>query len=191
MNGTYEYKKRFYDLEKEERWLNEMSEKGLAFKSIDGGFFADVYEFELCDKKYVYRIDYNIEPTAYASDSEYIGFVEETYGAECVFMTGVNLYFRKPAEEGEFPEVYTNISSRIDAEKKMIKRLSLPVFLLFCNLIYAVGSLIGKNPVLHKVFVAALGIVCGLGLLFSVVKLFRHLRKLNELKKLQTEKGGE
>lgn len=88
-----EYKKRFHDLEKEESWLNEMSEKGLALKEIKMGVFKDIYRFEQCDKKYVYREDYNIEGAMEAITSPYIKFVTETYNCEFVCIANGKIYF--------------------------------------------------------------------------------------------------
>ncbi|MDE6709206.1 MAG: DUF2812 domain-containing protein, partial [Oscillospiraceae bacterium] len=108
-----EYKKRFHDLEKEESWLNEMSEKGLALKEIKWGLFKDIYCFEQCDKKYVYREDYNMENAMEAITSPYIKFVTETYNCEFVFISAGKIYFRKAKESGDFPPVYTDLESRI------------------------------------------------------------------------------
>lgn len=187
MNDKYEYKKRFFDLEKEERFLNEMSEKGLAFTGIKWGFFADVYCFEPCEKKYVYREDYNIEPAADALTSPYIKFVTETYDCAFVCIANNRIYFRKDAEKGDFPPVYTDLESRIEAEKKQIwKTLSL-VILFLCNFIYIISRLIiSKN-----VFAIAL-VACWIVLILILAsRICRHLQKISLLKKLQSKSEGE
>lgn len=191
MSEKHEYRKRFYDLEKEEQWLNEMSEKGLALKSIDGGFFTDVYEFEPCIKKHIYRIDYNIEPTAYASDCQYVNFVNETYNAECIFYTGNKIYFRKAEEDGDFPRIYTNIESRLEAEKKQVRRVLYPVFLFLCSMIYSISALLDKKNIVITIFLAALCSICVFGLVFCIIRLIGHLKKFSALKAVQNEKGGE
>ncbi|MCM1480609.1 MAG: DUF2812 domain-containing protein, partial [Muribaculaceae bacterium] len=85
MSEKYEYKKRFYDLEKEERWLNEICGDGLVLKKIEWGLFADKYIFEPCDKRYVCRIDYNPEMDVLEEiTSPYTMFVTGTYGAEFI-----------------------------------------------------------------------------------------------------------
>ncbi|MDE6131898.1 MAG: DUF2812 domain-containing protein, partial [Oscillospiraceae bacterium] len=107
MNRNLEYKKRFYDMENEESWLNEMSEKGLALKEIKWRVFKDIYRFEPCDKRYVYREDYNMEGALEELTSPYIKFVTETYGCEFVCLANGKVYFRKAAENRDFPPVYT------------------------------------------------------------------------------------
>lgn len=119
MSEKYIYKKRFHDLEKEESWLNEMAEKGLAMKSVEGGFLKDTYRFEPCDKKYIYREDYNPEaPVMEEITSHYVMFVKGTYGAEYVCCARGKVYFRKAEEKGDFPPVYTSAESRLAIEKK-------------------------------------------------------------------------
>lgn len=198
MSEKYEYKKRFHDLEEEENWLNEMSRKGLALKEIHGGFFADVYSFEPCEKRYTYRVDYNAEPAAEEQYSQYINFVKDTYGAECVLFTGVRIYFRKAEEDGDFPSIYTNIESRSTAEKNEIRRSFYTVFLGTCSLIYASGTLAAKNIPAETVGEKILA-VCGMVVIpvalpiitFGVARIVRHYRKISVLKKVRNEKGGE
>lgn len=119
MNENYVYKMCFRDLESEENRLNEMAEKGLAMKSVEGGFLKDTYRFEPCDRKYIYRVDYNPEgPVMEEITSHYVMFVKETYGAEYVCCARGKVYFRKAEEKGDFPPVYTSAESRLSIEKK-------------------------------------------------------------------------
>ncbi|MEI2400874.1 DUF2812 domain-containing protein, partial [Paenibacillus phytohabitans] len=45
----------FYDIEKEEQWLNEQLQKGYRCTNISG---LGIYTFEKTDKRYVMRLDY-------------------------------------------------------------------------------------------------------------------------------------
>ena len=108
-----EYKKRFHDLEKEENWLNEMSEKGLALKEIKMGVFKDTYRFEQCDKKYVYREDYNMEGAMEAITSPYIKFVTETYNCEFVCLEKGKEYFRNAKQKQDLTPVNNYLYRRI------------------------------------------------------------------------------
>ncbi len=47
--------KMFFDIEKEEQWLNEQLQKGYRCTNISG---LGIYTFEKTDKKYVMRLDY-------------------------------------------------------------------------------------------------------------------------------------
>lgn len=190
MSEKYIYKKRFHDLEKEESWLNEMAEKGLAMKEIKWGLFKDTYRFEPSDKKYVYREDYNPDmPVLEEITSPYVMFVTGTYKAEYVCWANGKVYFRKAADSGDFPPIYTSLDSRIAAEKKQFWR-ALPAGLIALFDVFYIGSdVVGERD---------LGIVGDI--MFCVVLIcvvifaataYRHFRKISELKKRRDGKGGE
>ncbi len=190
MSEKYEYKKRFYDLEKEENWLNEMSEKGLVLKKIEWGFFADKYLFEPCSEKYVCRIDYNPDVLDVLEEitSPYTMFVTGTYEAEFICCANGKLYFRKAADKGEFPPVYTSLESRIIAEKNQIKRYSL---ILIIALIYALvfGSmLIDESYEMDFWGGMSISIFFVLLLLMGIM-LLKHIFKIRSLKKLSADGG--
>ena len=115
----------FYNYEKEERWINSMSAKGMAL--VDYFWTRYVFEEET-PGKYIYKIEFldkmgskNIENIAY------ITFLEDV-GVECV---GIYMHWatlRKEAKDGPF-EIYTDLSSRIKSCRKMSKWwLSLAAF---------------------------------------------------------------
>ncbi|MDE7302599.1 MAG: DUF2812 domain-containing protein [Oscillospiraceae bacterium] len=187
MSDKYEYKKRFYDLEKEEQFLNEMSEKGLAMKEIKWGFFKDTYRFEPSNKKYVYREDYNPDmPVLEEITSPYVMFVTGTYKAEYVCWANGKVYFRKAADSGEFPPIYTSLDSRIAAEKKQLWR-TLPVLLLFLfDFLFIVSDVVGEGDLGRLSFI--LIFISNIGLLYCLLMSCRHVRKIFELKK-RTEKS--
>ena len=89
------YRKCFPDIEQEEKWLNEMSEKGLVLTRVAADFFSSRYYFEQGDSTYTYRVDFEC-------DGDYIKFVRDTCNAEYLFTAGDKLYFRKAKEQGEF-----------------------------------------------------------------------------------------
>ena len=45
----------FFDMEKEEQWLNEQLQKGYRCTNISG---LGIYTFEETDKRYIIRLDY-------------------------------------------------------------------------------------------------------------------------------------
>ncbi|QHQ59757.1 DUF2812 domain-containing protein [Anaerocolumna sedimenticola] len=96
----------YYDKDKEEKWLNQMCEKGYALKR----FFLGLYTFEPCEKgEYVYRIDllHNWEGDKY----DYVSFMEE-YGVEYVAQWYRWVFLRKKAADGAF-DLYTDSASQV------------------------------------------------------------------------------
>ena len=188
MSEKHEYRKRFYDLEKEEQWLNEMSEKGLAMKEIKCGIFKDTYYFEPCDKKYIFRIDYNSEaPVLEEITSPHVMFVTSTYEAEFLVCRREKVYFRKAEENGDFPPIYTSLESRIAAEKKWFRNyLILAMTCVFTELWWRWGY--NSIQILRAGF--AVSGICFLPaavaniylIVYCVVRAFRHYKKINELK---------
>ena len=190
MSEKYIYKKRFYDLEKEESWLTEMSEKGLALKSIANGVFRDAYRFEPCDKKYVYREDYNSEMVVMEEiTSPYVMFVTGTYEAEYVCCARARVYFRKAADKGDFPPVYTSLDSRITAEKSWFWRyFILTLTFIFTEIWWGYGY---YGTLLLRKGITVAGICFLTAAAFNLylmlncaVKAFNHRKKISELKKL-------
>jgi len=107
----------FYNYEKEERWINSMSAKGMAL--VD--YFWTRYVFEEEEPgKYIYKIEFldkmgskNIENIAY------VNFLEDL-GVECV---GIYMHWatlRKETKDGPF-EIYTDLDSRIKSCKKIAR----------------------------------------------------------------------
>lgn len=197
MNENSECKKRFYDLEKEEDFLNEMSGKGLALKEIKGRAFKDIYRFESCDKKYVYRVDYNHDDALEELTSPYIKFVTETYGCELVCIANGKVYFRKGAEEGDFPPVYTDIDSRIEAEKKVSTKISgfiIASFPIICicglNLYntYNSETVFGRMGFIFSM-VALVCAIMDMGWFIPLA--LQRRKKIKELEKIREENGGE
>jgi len=100
--------KAYWNYEKEEKWLNEMSAKGLAL--TDYCWIRYVFE-ETDSAEYVYRIQLMEHWATHPESQKYIDFIEST-GAECVATYMRWIYFRKKATDGPF-ELYSDISSKI------------------------------------------------------------------------------
>ncbi|MCL2493044.1 MAG: DUF2812 domain-containing protein [Clostridiales bacterium] len=100
--------KLFVDYEKEEKWLNDMAAKGLAFEDYS---FAR-YVFSDCKPgEYIYRIELLENSFRNPESQQYLSFMSET-GAEPVANWFRWIYFRKKAAEGVF-ELYSDIESKI------------------------------------------------------------------------------
>ncbi len=187
MSEKYEYKKYFSDLESEENWITEMSEKGLALKNISGAFLGYKYSFEPCYKKYVYRVDYNNElPVMEEITSPYVMFVTGTYGAEYVMCRHGKVYFRKAADEGKFPPIYTTAESRLSVEKRIFWQWVVLAMLfvfdifMYCTPSGAVIYLSLNSPRIWLKILAVTAILAGLA--YCIYKARWHYKKIREIK---------
>jgi hypothetical protein len=95
------------DYEKEERWLNEMSAKGLHFVAY--AFPLHVFE-EGKPGEYTYRIELLENHPSSAEGQAYIRFIEDA-GIECVDTHVTWAYFRKRTADGPF-ELYSDPTSK-------------------------------------------------------------------------------
>ncbi len=94
--------KLFVDFEKEERWLNEMSAKGLQFSS----YWFGNYVFEQgTPGEYTYRLELMETSPHNAEGQAYIRFMEDA-GVECVDTFWRWAYFRKKTADGPFEAVH-------------------------------------------------------------------------------------
>lgn len=98
----------FYDFEKEENWLNQMSAKGLHLKAV--GWCT--YYFEKGKSgAYTYRLELLSNLPKHPESQEYINFIEDS-GVEAVASYLKWVYFRKKAEDGPF-EIFSDIDSKM------------------------------------------------------------------------------
>jgi hypothetical protein len=108
-------RKAYWDYEKEEKYLNEMSAKGFAL--IDYSWCRYVFE-EAPKGQYIYRLELLENPVTHPESQNYIKFMEET-GAEFVVSYMRWVYFRKKAADGEF-NIYSDIDSKINHYKRIL-----------------------------------------------------------------------
>lgn len=86
----------FWNPDKEEKWLEEMSARGLGLISYSLGR----YEFEEVDRgKYQYRIELLDRLPSDPLSISYLKFLEET-GIECIASQMRWVYLRKKSSEG-------------------------------------------------------------------------------------------
>jgi hypothetical protein len=106
--------KGFIDYEKEERWLNEMSAKGLALN----GYFFFLYSFTDCEPgEYIYRIELLENLPGNPESRKYIDFLSEN-GVEHIASWARWVYFRKQAKDGPF-DIYSDIDSKLTHFKRI------------------------------------------------------------------------
>ena len=106
--------KAMWDYEKEERWLNEMSAKGLAM--TDYSWCRYVFT-DAPSGQYIYRIELLENLPTHPESLAYLRFLEEN-GVEFVASYMRWVYLRKPAADGPF-DIYTDIDSKINHYRRI------------------------------------------------------------------------
>lgn len=118
-----------WSFEKEEKWLNEMSAKGLQL--VGTGFCR--YTFDEGPRgEYQYRLELLEKPPHHYQSASYLQFLEET-GVEHIGSLFRWVYLRKKASEGPF-KLFSDIDSRITHVKRIFT-------LLVCLLPLQISSL--------------------------------------------------
>ena len=107
-------RKAYWDFEKEEKWINEMSAKGMAL--TDYSWCRYVFT-ETLNNDYTYRIELLQNLPTHAESIAYLRFLEEN-GVECVATYMRWIYLTKKTLEGPF-HIYSDIESRIKHYKRV------------------------------------------------------------------------
>jgi len=118
----------FIDYEKEERWVNDMADRGWNLKKTVVGYF--VFE-KGTPGQYIYRNEF-----VNRKSKDYFEFLDEM-NIECVSKFGGWAYYRKPKSEGPF-EIFSDASSKINYIKSMNRIF---IFVLLLNLIIGIYNL--------------------------------------------------
>lgn len=170
----------FWNYEKEEKWLNEMSAKGFAL--VDYTWCR--YVFEDCQPgEYIHRIELLESQSNQPEGVRYIQFMEES-GAEQIATYMQWAYFRKKSAAGAF-DIYSDLGSRISHYRRVMRlwlllsilELVVGIFnVLLGALNYFWGyysSLLNPNFVLGSVTLAI-----GVGLLWLAIYYWRKVARL-------------
>lgn len=163
-----------WQLDKEEKWLNEMSAKGFHLVNATG----IKYTFEdNPNEVYTYKIELLERFPSHPESIAYIRFLEET-GVEHIASVMRWAYFRKKTSEGPF-ELYSDITSKIKHMNR-IKTLFfcvLPVnlYAVALNIIYYINGQLTVNIVCATIS-ACFCLLIGYGIL----KTTRAIRKLKK-----------
>ena len=107
-------RKAYWNYEKEERWINEMANKGLL---LDNYSWCKYTFSEGKPGEYIYRIELLDNKSNHPESQAYIRFLEES-GVEHVSSYMRWVYLRKKASDGEF-DIYTDIDSKIKHYKRV------------------------------------------------------------------------
>lgn len=125
--------KMFFDIEKEEQWLNEQLQQGFRCTNISG---LGVYTFEKTDKRYVMRLDYQ----GYLSHKKFNDYkgIYEDYGWDYInspSLVGIR-YWQK--EDDGHTDIFSDRESKSNYYKRLMGYSSglVIVFLAFCFMIF-------------------------------------------------------
>jgi hypothetical protein len=113
--------------EKEEKWLNEMSAKGMVLTDVMG--LRYVFE-QGTPGEYIYRLELLNYLPSHAESIAYVKFMEDM-GIEYVGSCLRWVYFRKQAQDGVF-EIYSDIESKIKHLKRITWLANLVSSFSFC-----------------------------------------------------------
>lgn len=173
-------RKAYFDFEKEENFLNEMSEKGFALIN----YTWCKYVFEDAPKgEYIYRLELLEHPVNSRESEEYIRFMKET-GAELVATFSQWAYFRKKAADGEF-NIYSNLDSKIKHYKRIIGLcsilLALNLFIGLYNMFTGIqAQATGYPPV--NIYISIISFVIAVLLLYVIFPLNKKVTTLEKEK---------
>lgn len=175
-------RKAYWNYEKEEKWLNEMSTKGFAL--IDYSWCRYVFD-DSKPSEYTYRIELLEYLPSHPVSQKYLGFMQEN-GIEHIASYMRWVYFRKKALDGAF-----NIYSDIDSKIKHYQRINLLWTVLACaefligvsNVSMGIG-LILQNHLFNANLIGG-GICLGLGIILLALG-HPNRKKIKALKKKKT-----
>ena len=177
------YKRHFFDMDKEEQWLNEMADKGMVLTKIGGGIFMQKYYFEKSDTAYTYRVDYSRDGAVMEEiTAPYVMFVTSSCDAEYVcFSDGSEMT----------PQDVADPKSRYEAEQRQLGG-SVGLMGLFVFDFCYVGNFVitavkeGRSDwiiVLEAICI----LICAVCLFLTIRKAISCCRKMKELKQMMKE----
>ena len=120
--------------EEEEAWLRSISQKGWHLFSLG---LPCIYRFLAGEPRdYVYRLDYQTFPKK--DKQEYQQLFRDAGWEYVGEMSGWQQYFRKEAKEGEAPEIFTDVESKVAKYKQVLAFLAFFVVIeAICVAIFA------------------------------------------------------
>lgn len=158
-----------WDFEKEERWLNEMAERGWTLTEV--GFCRFTFEATECS-------EYTVRLEMHPYDDDYLDFMEET-GAEYIGRVLQWMFFRKRSELGSF-DIFSDLDSRINHIRTVFRTV---LGLGMANLSIGIANLsIGNVNSIVAVFnlLVATLLMYGVGRLQGKMEYLENERRLRE-----------
>jgi hypothetical protein len=164
-----------WDFEKEEKWLNEMSAKGMQLVGV--GIFKYIFE-EGNPGEYSYRIELLEELPTHPESIAYIRFMEDT-GAEHIASILRWVYFRKKTSRQAF-DLFSDIDSRINHLKKVL-------WLLGSVIPLEITAISLNMPGVFNGYPSNIFIICLLSAIFALL-LYGFINLCLKLKSLKKER---
>lgn len=162
---------------REEQWLNEMSQKGLQLKKVNGLH----YTFEPGEPGgYIYRLELLDELPSHPDSKRYLDFLTGT-GVEHIETMLRWVYLRKPAADGPF-DLFSDIDSRIRHLQRVCTLLGVLVAIETSCLFAQLGALTHSGIWWGAALLGAIEVclVCGFVSLYRQLKQLRKERQLHE-----------
>ena len=160
--------------EREEAWLRSMSQKGWHLSSIG---LPCIYRFRAGEPRdYVYRLDYQTFPKK--DKQEYKQLFRDAGWEYVDEMSGWQQYFRKEAKEGEAPEIFTDVESKVAKYKRVLAFLAFLAFFFVIWIVIFSHIIWGDNPYSWWVIIQVISLLVMGGLIYAIIRLILRIRKL-------------
>jgi hypothetical protein len=163
--------------DRQEAWLEEMSQKGLHLRNIKA-FGRYVFEVD-ATRKFTYRMDFNQD---LGKNNDYFDLMEEA-GWECVVEVLGWQYWRKESSEGKKVEIFTDNDSKIRKYQRIIASLIAPTSSIFIVLA-SFARFPGRHPQWVVILTLSLYAVWTLFLAVSIFKIAQRIKNLKQMKSL-------
>lgn len=161
-----------WDFDKEEKWLNKMSAKGLHLVSV--GFCTYVFE-EGNPGDYTIRLELLDHFPTHPESERYIKFVEDT-GAEYLGSVMRWVYFRKRGKEAGF-DLYSDMDSRIRHLNRILCLLGVIAALEFGTSMSNLGNFL-ISGVTIALFASVLCFILGSIISYGFLRIYLKRRRL-------------
>lgn len=162
-----------WDFKKEEKWLNNMSARGMQLVGV--GICKYTFE-EGTSGEHSYRIELLEQLPTHPESASYIRFLEET-GIDYIGSYMRWVYLRRKSNEGEF-DLFSDIDSRIKHLKRILTLLLCLVPLEIISLGLNISAAIMGSTV-NLVFAGLFALILVL-LSIGTFKLSKKIRKLKK-----------
>lgn len=164
-----------WDFDKEEKWLEEMSAKGLHLAAV--GLFKYVFD-EGTPGEYAVRLELLDNMPTHPESVQYIRFVEDT-GAEYLGSVSRWVYFRKKTSEGSF-DLFSDIESRIRHLNRILFLIGILTPIQIINAINNLSQYFFVRGFTSSLVVGCLCGLLGLLLLYGFAKIYRKKSRLKK-----------
>ena len=163
-----------WNFDKEEKWLNEMSEKGLQLTDVK----VIRYKFdEGKPDEYTYRIEMLDEVPSNEKSRDYIRFLEET-GVEMIGCYIRWVYLRKKKSEGDF-DLFSDLDSRINHLSKILYLITIFIPIQFISVANLWHNYNSYNEV-HVLVFALLSSILEALLIIGAFRIYSQQKKMKE-----------